>query len=331
MKNLSDKASSGMKKGKTILVTGGAGFIGSHLTMRLIEAGNSVVVVDNMNPYYDPKLKKDRLARFKNEVVFYKKDIADEKAMRVIFKKHAFDTVCHLAAQAGVRYSLSHPLVYGESNYMGTLVVLECARNFGVKNIVFASSSSVYGDSGKMPFQETDMCAEPVSIYAASKRAGELLCRSYAHLFGLNISALRFFTVYGPWGRPDMALFSFTENILNGKSIELYNGGDMRRDFTYIDDIVDGFMLTIEKQPPGFEIFNLGRGEPAGLKDFLKTLETTLGKTATVIVKPMQPGDVHETYASIEKAKRMLGFSPKVLITEGIPKFVEWYRGYTPL
>jgi len=312
-----------------ILVTGGAGFIGSHLIRRLLADGHAVVCIDNMNPYYDPALKKARLNQFKKDIVFYKADIADEKAMEKIFKKHSFDVVCHLAAQAGVRYSLSHPIVYGQSNYMGTLVILEHAKKHGVKNIIFASSSSVYGDTGVMPFEETAPCDKPVSIYAASKRAGELLCSSYAGLFGMNITALRFFTVYGPWGRPDMALFSFTENIIKGKSIELYNNGNMRRDFTYIDDIIDGFMLVLNKRPAGFEIFNLGRGEPAGLKDFVGTLESALGKKALVTNKPMQPGDVHETYASIEKAKQMLGFSPKVLISEGIPQFVEWYRGYT--
>ena len=311
-----------------ILVTGGAGFIGSHLIQRLLSKGHRVVSVDNMNPYYDPALKKARLNQFKKNIVFYQADIADEKAIEKIFKKHSFDVVCHLAAQAGVRYSLSHPMVYGRSNYMGTLVILECAKKYGVANIIFASSSSVYGDTGVMPFEENAPCDKPVSIYAASKRAGELLCSSYAGLFGMDITALRFFTVYGPWGRPDMALFSFTENILKGKPIELYNGGDMRRDFTYIDDIIDGFMLVLKKQPKGFGIFNLGRGAPAGLKDFVTTLESALGVTAEIINKPMQAGDVHETYASVEKAKRMLGFSPKVLISEGIPKFVEWYKSY---
>jgi UDP-glucuronate 4-epimerase len=312
-----------------ILVTGGAGFIGSHLVKRLLLEGHTIVAVDNMNDYYDPALKRARLAEFENDITFYKEDIADSGAMKNIFEKHSFDAICHLAAQAGVRYSLSHPLVYGHSNYMGTLTLLETARHNNVKNFVFASSSSVYGETGRVPFTEDDACDAPVSIYAASKRAGELLCSSYAGLFDMNITALRFFTVYGPWGRPDMALFSFTDNILNGKPIELYNGGDMRRDFTYIDDIIEGFVLALGKNQNGFTTYNLGRGKPAHLTEFLTTLEKTLGMKADIIKKPMQPGDVHETYASIDKAKRELGFEPKVLIDVGIPKFVEWYRGYT--
>lgn len=311
-----------------ILVTGGAGFIGSHLIQRLLNDGHSVVVIDNMNPYYDPALKHARLAQFKDRVIFYEEDIADEAAVKQVFENHAVDVVCHLAAQAGVRYSLTHPLVYGHSNYMGTLVLLEAARHHGVKHVVFASSSSVYGDSSAAPFKETYPCDQPVSIYASSKRAGELLCSSYAGLFDLNITALRFFTVYGPWGRPDMALFTFTEKLLNDEPIELYNNGNMRRDFTYIDDIVDGFVRVIERQPQGFEIFNLGRGKPADLKEFVAILEKTLNKKASIIQKPMQPGDVHETYASIKKAKRELGFDPKISLEEGVPKFVEWYHLY---
>ena len=237
-----------------ILVTGGAGFIGSHLSKRLLSEGHTIVVVDNMNEYYDPDLKRARLAEFEDTITFYKEDIADSEAMKGIFEKHSFDAICHLAAQAGVRYSLSHPLVYGHSNYMGTLTLLEAARHHKVKNFIFASSSSVYGETGRVPFVEDDPCDKPVSIYAASKRAGELLCSSYSELFGIDITALRFFTVYGPWGRPDMAPIIFTEKMMKGEAIELFNGGDMRRDFTYIDDISEGFVLALEKNKNGFTI-----------------------------------------------------------------------------
>ncbi len=317
-----------MKPKQKILVTGGAGFIGFYVVKALLAEGCEVVVVDNLNPYYDPSLKRARLKEFRKNITFYRIDIANEQALDRVFARHHFDAVCHLAAQAGVRYSLTHPLIYGRSNYQGTLAVLECARRHGVKHVVFASSSSVYGETGKMPFEETDPCEKPVSIYAASKRAGELLCQTYANLFGMDVTALRFFTVYGPWGRPDLAFFSFTEKILAGQPIELYNNGNMRRDFTYIDDIVSGFMLALKKRQKGYEVFNIGRGAPEELKSFVSTLENAIGMKASVIMKPMQPGDVRETYASIEKAKLVLGFEPTVSIREGIPQFVAWYRDY---
>jgi UDP-glucuronate 4-epimerase len=317
-----------MEKKRKILVTGGAGFIGAALVKALLAAGHEVVVVDNLNPYYDPSLKRARLREFRKNIEFHRIDISNEHALDRIFARYRFDAVCHLAAQAGVRYSLTHPLTYGKSNYQGTLAVLECARRHHVPQVVFASSSSVYGEAGKVPFEEGDPCDKPVSIYAASKRAGELICQTYANLFGMDVTALRFFTVYGPWGRPDLAFFSFTKNILEGKPIELYNNGEMRRDFTYIDDIIAGFMLALEKRVPGYEVFNIGRGAPEELKSFLATLENAIGMKASVVMKPMQPGDVTETYASIEKAKGALGFDPTTTIKEGIPRFVAWYRDY---
>ncbi|MEK9177367.1 MAG: SDR family NAD(P)-dependent oxidoreductase [Patescibacteria group bacterium] len=313
---------------KKILVTGGAGFIGSHVTKKLLALGHEVVVVDNMNKYYDPALKRARLNEFKDKITFYEADIADLPALTEIFEKHNFDTICHLAAQAGVRYSLSHPEVYQRTNVVGTKNVLTLAHTYGIPHVIFASSSSVYGDSRETPFMEEKSLGKPLSPYAATKQEGEKLCREYAGEYGMNITALRFFTVYGPWGRPDMAPIIFTEKMLKGETIELFNGGDMKRDFTYIDDIVDGFMLALEKAPAGFEVFNLGRGVPTPLMDFVSVLETTLAVKARTIKKPMQPGDMQETYASISKAWEVLHFRPKVLIVEGLQKFVEWYRMY---
>lgn len=310
-----------------ILVTGAAGFIGSHVSRALLERGHELVCVDNMNSYYDPALKEARLAQFKDRVTFYEADIADLDAMTRIFSEHVFDKICHLAAQAGVRYSLQDPFAYARSNYAGTQNIFELAHRNGSPHIVFASSSSVYGLTGKMPFEETDACDKPVSIYAASKRATELLGFTYHSLYNMDITALRFFTVYGPWGRPDMALFSFTEKMQKGEPIEIYNNGDMKRDFTFIDDIVQGFVLALEK-PNGFQIYNLGRGNPVALGDFVAALEEALGIEAVKVNRPMQLGDVKETYASVEKAKKDLGYEPKVDIQEGIRRFVEWYRSY---
>jgi UDP-glucuronate 4-epimerase len=310
-----------------VLVTGGAGFVGAAVTKRLLKEGHAVVVVDNLNEYYDPALKRARLAEFGKDISFYQIDIADLSALEGVFKKHAFDKVCHLAAQAGVRYSLVDPCAYARSNYVGTGNVLELARRYGSPHVVAASSSSVYGASTSLPFTEDDPCDKPLSIYAASKRTGELLASAYCSLFKMNITALRFFTVYGPWGRPDMALFSFTEKMLKGESIEIFNNGDMKRDFTYIDDIVEGFMCALAK-PAGYAVYNLGHGAPVALRDFVMTLEDALGVKAVTVDKPMQAGDMKETYASVEKAKRELGFEAKVSLEEGIPKFVAWYRMY---
>ncbi len=312
-----------------ILVTGGAGFIGSALTLRLLSDGHSVVVVDDLNEYYDPSLKRARIARFGDRVPVRIVSIADSDALdRVFALDGPFDAVAHLAAQAGVRYSLTNPEVYARSNYLGTQNVLESVRNHGVPHVVFASTSSVYGSTKDLPFTEDSRVDTPLSIYAASKRAGELLASTYAHLFGINVTALRFFTVYGPWGRPDMALFGFTKAILEGTPVELFNGGDMKRDFTYIDDIVDGFTQALAVQLPGFEIINLGHGSPVHLRRFLEVIEQELGKKAKIIEKPLQPGDMLETYADTKKARALLGFAPQVPVEEGVKRFVSWYRGY---
>ena len=310
-----------------ILVTGGAGFIGSHLIKRLLSDGHSVVNVDNLNEYYDPQLKRDRLAQFAKPIAHHELDIADLDALSAIFTEHKFDTICHLAAQAGVRYSIENPHVYARSNYVGTLNVFELAKQHSVPHVVFASTSSVYGKNTKMPYTETDPVDHPVSIYSASKRACELLAHSYNHLFDLNISCLRFFTVYGPWGRPDMAFFKFTKAIIDGETIDVYNEGKMSRDFTYVDDIVDGIVRTLGK-PNGFAVYNLGNGSPVELMDFIKAIENAVGKEATKEFKPLQPGDVLATWADITKAKSELGYQPTTDVQTGINKFVEWYREY---
>ncbi len=309
-----------------ILVTGGAGFIGSHIVQRLLKRGDEVVIVDNINPYYDPALKRARLARLCEGANLYEIDIADFDALEKVFKAHSFDLIYHIAAQAGVRYSLSHPEVYERTNVVGTENVLKLASTHGKPPIIFASSSSVYGDVKATTFTE-DEIGISLSPYAETKQKGENLCEKYAKECGMNVTVLRFFTVYGPWGRPDMAPMLFTEKIVRHEPIELFNEGDMKRDFTYIDDIVDGCILAGEN-PNGFQIFNLGRGAPVALLDFVSTLEKELGVMAERINKPMQPGDMKETYASISKAEDKLGFKPKVLLTDGIHKFVEWYRQY---
>lgn len=311
-----------------ILVTGGAGFIGSHVVARLLERGDEVVIVDNINSYYDPELKRARLAVLTKGAQLYEIDIADFDALEEVFKIHSFDLIYHIAAQAGVRYSLSHPEVYIRTNEVGTKNILELARTHGTPPIIFASSSSVYGDLTATPFREDGELGEALSVYAATKQTGEALCKEYAVAFGMNVTAVRFFTVYGPWGRPDMALFSFTEKILQGESIEIYNHGDMKRDFTYIDDIVKGLLLISEKAPQGFTIYNLGRGTPVALLDFVTALEKALGVSVNIVKKPMQPGDMKETYASTKKAEEELGFKANVSIEEGIQRFVDWFRMY---
>ncbi len=310
-----------------ILLTGGAGFIGNTLALRLIADGHQVVIVDNVNEYYDPALKEARLSRLPEGRKVRRVDITDFDALEAVFTQDGpFDAVAHLAAQAGVRYSLTHPLVYAQTNYVGTQNVFECARQHGAR-VAFASTSSVYGKNKELPYHEDMRVDEPLSVYAASKRACELLAYSYHSLFGLPVTALRFFTVYGPWGRPDMAFFLFTKAILEGTPIELFNGGDMRRDFTYVDDIVEGFVRALER-PKGYRIYNLGHGRAIYLKDFVQLFEHELGKKAQLIEKPMQPGDVPETFADISRAREELGFAPQVPVEEGVKRFVEWYREY---
>lgn len=313
--------------GKTVLVTGGAGFIGSHLIKRLLSEGYSIVCVDNLNEYYDPQIKKDRLSEFKDVITFYKVDISDLKELEKVFKKHKFDKICHLAAQAGVRYSLENPFVYAMSNQVGTLNIFELAKRYEVKDIVFASTSSVYGNNKKMPFTERDRVDQQISIYSATKKSNESMAHAYHHLFGLNITALRFFTVYGPKGRPDMALFKFTKNMLEGKPIDVYNNGDMSRDFTYVEDIVDGFARAL-RRPLGFTILNLGNGQPVHLMKFIRIIEKELGLKAKINFMPMQPGDVPSTYADVSKAERLLGYKAKVPVEVGVKNFIDWYKDY---
>lgn len=310
----------------SILVTGGAGFIGSHLIERLLSEGHTVVCVDNLNPYYDVTLKRARLARFKDRVQMYETDITDRDALEDVFKEHAFDVVYHLAAQAGVRYSLENPYVYADSNYVGTLNIFELAHRHGSPRIVFASTSSVYGDN-KPPFREDMRVDTPLSIYAASKQAGELLARTYNHVHGMDITCARFFTVYGPYGRPDMALFLFTKAMLADEPIKVFNNGAMARDFTYVDDITCG-LVRMMQTPKGFEIMNLGYGNPTNLEHFISILEDILGKKAQKEYMPIQMGDVPATHADITKAKKRVGYAPQTGPEEGVRRFIEWYREY---
>lgn len=310
-----------------ILVTGGAGFIGSAVAKRLVDDGHKVVVVDNFNDYYDVTLKRARQKYFLEGVEVLEGSITDEVFLRKIFSDWKFDAVAHLAAQAGVRYSTENPSLYVDTNIKGTQLILEMMKDFGVKQIVYASTSSIYGNDSKAPFLENYTANQPVSIYAASKKAGELLAHSYQALYEINVTCLRFFTVYGPWSRPDMALLKFAELMSAGKPIDVYNNGDLKRDFTYIDDIVDGFIKALEK-PYSYEIINLGNGSPTKLMDFIELLEKDLEVTAEKNMLLMQAGDVYETYADTTKAKELLNFEAKVNIEDGIKKFVEWYKDY---
>ncbi|MFH1522949.1 MAG: NAD-dependent epimerase/dehydratase family protein [Patescibacteria group bacterium] len=312
-----------------ILITGGAGFIGSHLVKKLIDQGHRIVIVDNLNKYYDPQLKKDRLKIFlKNyKFDFYKIDIANYNELKQVYKKYKFNKIIHIAAQAGVRYSLDNPSIYEKSNILGTLNLLELCRHFKIKDFIFASSSSVYGSNEKLPFSENDRVDNPISIYAATKKSNEEMAFTYHHLFGLNCLGFRFFTVYGPWGRPDMALFKFTKNILDNKPIDVYNNGEMARDFTYIDDIVDGVISAIEKCQ-GYEVFNLARGKSIKLLDFISEIENNLSKKAIMSMMPIQAGDVTATSADISKAQEKLNYNPKISVDKGVKNFIDWYKDY---
>lgn len=310
-----------------ILVTGGAGFIGSALAKRLTEGGHSVVVVDDFNEYYDVRLKRDRVTALLPNVPVYFLDITNRSALSALFAAERFDAVCHLAAQAGVRYSVEAPGVYVHSNVLGTQTVLEVMRIHGVARFVYASTSSAYGMITPSPFVETAAADRPVSVYAATKRSGELLAHSYHQQYGIKVTCLRFFTVYGPWSRPDMAMLKFAERMVAGEPIDIYNNGDLRRDFTYIDDITDGFVRAVE-QPLGYEILNLGNGKPVELLAFVSALESALGLTAQKNLLPMQPGDVYETFADITKARDLLGYAPQTDFLTGIKAFAEWFKMY---
>ncbi len=330
-----------------LLVTGAAGFIGFHVSRQLVSRGDTVVGIDNLNDYYSVSLKRDRLAELAREpaFTFRQLDIADRAATAELFAAEPFDVVIHLAAQAGVRYSLQHPAAYVESNLVGFANVLEGCRHSAVKHLVYASSSSVYGANTKLPFAVDDPVDHPLSLYAATKKANELMAHSYSHLYGLPTTGLRFFTVYGPWGRPDMALWLFVEAILNDRPINVFNHGRMRRDFTYIDDIVEGVVRVADRIPqpggsgrpespgPGisaapFRIYNIGNNEPIELIHLIELVENCVGKKARKNFLPMQPGDVLETYADVDDLMRDVGFRPRTPIELGLARFVEWYRAY---
>ena len=330
-----------------ILVTGAAGFIGSHLATRLLARGDSVVGVDNINDYYDPNLKLARLERLQTNpnFSFQKLELADREGVAALFKAHDFDRVVHLAAQAGVRYSLENPHAYIDSNIVAFTNILEGCRHQQTPHLVYASSSSVYGANTSLPFSIHDNIDHPVSLYAATKKANELMAHTYSHLYGLPTTGLRFFTVYGPWGRPDMALFLFTDAILKGRPIKVFNNGDMQRDFTYIDDIIEGVVRVTDRvaepnaswsgdEPdPGtsaapYRIYNIGNNNPVQLMDMIGALEDCLGQEAQKEFLPMQPGDVQATYADVEDLINDVGFKPDTPIEEGIANFVAWYREY---
>ena len=330
-----------------VLVTGAAGFIGMHVTQLLLARGDTVVGLDNLNDYYDPTLKHARLARLTPhaQFEFVRLDVADRGGMAELFATSRFDRVVHLAAQAGVRYSLQNPQAYIDSNVVGFMNVLEGCRHHGVQHLAYASSSSVYGGNTRMPFSEHDNVDHPVSMYAATKKANELMAHTYSHLFGLPTTGLRFFTVYGPWGRPDMALFLFTRAILEGRAIDVFNHGRMVRDFTYIDDIATGVVSVLDRPAtadPAFDamqpdpargqapyrVFNIGNSDPVELMSFIEAIEQSLGKVAKKNFLPLQDGDVPATSADVSELVQWTGFQPNTTVRSGVARFVDWYRGY---
>ena len=330
-----------------ILVTGAAGFIGFHLANKLLETGYDVIGYDNVNDYYDPKLKEARLAvlnDYKN-FTFFRNDLSDEQTLAKLFDDHSPQLVVHLAAQAGVRYSLINPKAYMESNSIGFFNILEACRHHDVEHLIYASSSSVYGMNEKMPFSTRHNVDHPISLYGATKRSNELMAHAYSHLYNLPTTGLRFFTVYGPWGRPDMALFLFTEAILKGEPIEVYNKGEMKRDFTYIDDIISGVLSLLESPPEAidhwngqvtdpssskapFKLYNIGHNSPVNLMDFIGEIEKKLGKKAEINFMPLQPGDVVASHADVENLVEDFGYRPTTTVVDGVRKFIEWYKEY---
>ncbi len=315
-----------------ILVTGAAGFIGFHVARALLDRGERVLGLDNLSPYYDPELKRARLARLTETegFAFHRLDLSSREDVARFGREHPeIDRIVHLAAQAGVRHSLEHPFDYVDANLTGHLAILELGRHLPrLANLVYASSSSVYGANSRLPFATSDRTDDPVSLYAATKKAGELMSTSYTRLYGLKAIGLRFFTVYGPWGRPDMSAFLFTRAILEGKPIQVFNNGDMRRDFTYVDDILQGVVAALDRPAGGHRLYNLGNNRAEPLLRFIEVIETALGRKAIIELKPMQKGDVKETFADIEDSTRDLGFRPTTPIDVGIPRFVEWYRDF---
>jgi UDP-glucuronate 4-epimerase len=335
--------------GDAILVTGAAGFIGMHVARRLLADGRDVVGLDNLDPYYDPRLKEARLKELAAfpDFRFVRMDLADRAAIAELFAADRFPSVVHLAAQAGVRHSLTHPHAYADANLTGFLNVLEGCRHAGCRHLLYASSSSVYGANSRVPFRTSDNVDHPLSLYGATKKANELMAHAYAHLFALPATGLRFFTVYGPWGRPDMAMWLFTEAVLSGKPIRLFNHGRMRRDFTYIDDVVEAVVRLVEHPPvPGaiqpadardpatshapWQIFNIGNSAPVEVTEVVRLIEAVLGKRAQRELLPMQPGDVPETFADISDLERAVGFRPRTPIEEGIRRFVAWFQSGRP-
>ena len=332
---------------KTILVTGAAGFIGFHLSKKLLEKGHQVIGLDNINGYYSVQLKLDRLEQLgvnevnESELVvsktygeqfkFIKLDLENRNELPKLFERFKFDAVCNLAAQAGVRYSIENPNVYVDANVVGFMNLLECMRHANVKKLVFASSSSVYGNNEKTPFETTDPVDHPISLYAATKKSNELMAYTYSHLYDIQCIGLRFFTVYGPWGRPDMAMFLFTDAILNDKPIKVFNYGNLSRDFTYIDDIVNGVEKTLLQEQPdqtSYSLYNIGNGSPVQLMDFIKAIEKSTGKTAQKEMLPMQPGDVEQTWADTKDFERDYNYKPNTSINHGIDRFLKWYQNY---
>ena len=332
---------------KKIMVTGSAGFIGYSLCIKLLERGDNIIGVDNYNDYYDPKLKKARAKRLKkySNYIDYKFDLIEQKKLKDVFKNHRPNIVVNLAAQAGVRYSLENPIAYIKSNVLGFANILENCRQFNIKHLVYASTSSVYGANTKMPFSEHDSANHPLSLYSASKKSNELMAHSYSYLYKLPTTGLRFFTVYGPWGRPDMALFKFTKSILDEKPIQVFNYGKHTRDFTYIDDIVEGLIKTLgnpatrnqkwngnspdaasSKSP--WRIYNIGNNKPVKLLDYIYALEKSLGKKAIINFLPLQPGDVPDTYANVDNLIKKFKYKPKTSVQHGVAEFVKWYKNY---
>jgi UDP-glucuronate 4-epimerase len=336
-----------LRQGPPVLVTGAAGFVGFHLTRRLLEAGIAVIGLDNLNAYYDPRLKQARLALLQEQqdFTFVEVDLADREAIAAAFQRHAPRHVVHLAAQAGVRYSIEAPFAYADSNLTGFLTVLEGCRSTGVAHLVYASSSSVYGGNRRLPFSTHDRVDHPVSLYAATKKANELMAHTYCHLYGFPATGLRFFTVYGPWGRPDMAYWKFTEAIWEGRQIDVYNNGDMARDFTYVDDVVESILRLIPQPAapdPTFDVadpdpgrswaphrvFNIGATHPEPLMDMITTLERLVGRTVEKRFLPMQPGDVKETWADTADLEAVVAHRPSIRMEDGLARFVDWYRGW---
>jgi len=333
---------------ETILITGAAGFIGFHLSKILCEKGYEVIGLDNINSYYDVNLKfgrlyelginKEEASKFhticKSEKYtnfkFYRANLEDDNFLNQLFEQYTFQRVINLAAQAGVRYSIENPKAYGQSNLVGFLNILECCRTYKVNHLMYASSSSIYGNSTDVPFKTTQNVDHPISLYAATKKANELMAHAYSHLYQLHTTGLRFFTVYGPWGRPDMAMFLFTDAILNNKPLQVFNHGDLSRDFTYIDDIVQGIINLIEKSKTDlhYQLYNIGNSKPVQLMDFIKEIEESTGLKAELEMKPMQPGDVNQTWADVEDLKQNFDYQPNFPVKEGVANFINWYKSY---